>query len=153
MPKNIIRYIRQINSDEHGKPVSEIGQLLKYIAYGNPDAARIMLLKNPRLLLQAGDVNAPSGDLICRVSPYELALCIGDHHPDMIPMIAAFFTHMEGGDEERKRQYGRYKNDIDNMLTQKPYDFSWIIQVIKASPRDEVIAALNKNIEYGGPTL
>jgi hypothetical protein len=152
LPKNIIHYIRQINSDENGEPVSEIGRLLKYIAYGNPAAAEKMLKKNPRLLLQAGDVVAPSGDLICRVSPYELALCIGDHHPDMIPMIAAFFAHpsIEGGEAERKIQYARYKNDIDNMLKQKPYDFSWIIEIIKASTPDEVTAALNKDIEYGG---
>ena len=152
LPKNIIRYIHQINSDDHDKPVSEIGLLLRCIAYGNPAAAEIMLKKNPRLLLQAGDVIAPSGDLICRVSPYELALCIGDHHHDMIPMIAAFFTHpsIEGGEAERKIQYARYKNDIDNILKQKPYDFSWIIEIIKNSTADEVTAALTKNIEYGG---
>jgi hypothetical protein len=152
LPKNIIRYIRQINSDENGEPVSEIGQLLKYIADGNPVAARKMLENNPRLLFQAGDVIAPSGDLICRVSPYELALCIGDHHPDMIPMIAAFFVHpsIKGGEAERQLQYARYQDDIDNMLNQKPYDFSWMIEVIKASTPDEVIAALYKDIEHGG---
>lgn len=121
-------------------PASDIAKLLHEVAYGNPAAVIAMLDKNPRLLLEAGNVMDPAGNSILRVTPYECALGAGDD--DMAATIGEYFAKLEDGEKERTRQYARYEAPIANMLKQPAYDFSALLQIIKDSPATAVTAAL-----------
>ena len=56
-------------------------------------------------------------------------------------------THtIDHGEQQRIRQYERYRTHIDKMLTQNPYDLSQLIELIKKAPPEQVIALLKKDI-------
>jgi hypothetical protein len=116
---------------------------LHHAAYARKEDVTIlidMLQANPRLLLQRGDVITPGGDEIRRVTIYELLLGAGD--PELAEKVQAYFDD----DQERMRQYERYRPHIEGMLTQKPYNLSPLIELIKKASPEEVKALLNKDM-------
>jgi len=137
-----MKYISRLTDAEYDAQ-SEIGQLLHHVAWGNLDGVTAILAKSPRLLLEAGDVEDPAGNIIRRVTPYECALGAGDD--EMAATIGQYFTNvaLEDGEKERSRQYARYQPHINNMLTQPAYDFSALLEMIKESSAKDVQAALD----------
>ena len=140
-----IELIQEI-SDYGQDPNSDIANALHHAAYARKEdveALLIMLDKNPRLLLQAGNVTTPGGDEIRRVTLYEFLLGAGDY--ELAEKVQAYFEKIEHGSQERIRQYERYRQHIEGMLTQKPYDLSPLIELIKKASPEEVNALLNKD--------
>jgi hypothetical protein len=103
-----------------------------------------MLDENPSLLLQSGNVKTPGGDEWNQVTIYEFLLGAGDYQ--LVKLVQDYFAKIEGGEEERVRQYERYRPHMEDMLTQKPYDLSPIIELIKKAPAKEIKALLNKDM-------
>ena len=66
LPKEVTDYI--IHGVPAFDPKSDVAKLLQYVAYGDPVKVKEMLDTNPRLLIEAGNVVAPSGDTILRVT-------------------------------------------------------------------------------------
>jgi hypothetical protein len=126
-------------------PRSDISTLLYHIANAHLLCAEAMLELNPRLVLQAGNVVTPSGLKVVRTTPLECALGAGD--PEMVRMIEPHFEsdRIEGGAIVREEQYARYRPHIENMLKQKPYDFTLLLTTIKEASSRDVSAALNNN--------
>ena len=135
------------------KEYSPIAKALHHAAYARQEdvTALLALLKaNPNLLLQTGNVKTPGGDEVPCVTIYEFLLGAGDY--ELAKMVQDYFAEIEGGEEERIRQYERYKPHIDNLLNQKPYDLSPLIELIKKATPDEIQALLNKD-RSGGTEL
>ena len=147
-PKDIRKLIAEISSATFD-PQSDIARLLHHIAYGNLVAAELMLEANPRLVLQAGHTETPSGLKVLHTTPLECALGAGD--PEMAKMIEAYFDskQIKGGAEVREQQYARYRPHIKNLLSQKPYDFTLLIETLIAATPKDVTAALNRNTHHG----
>ena len=128
---------------------SDIANLLRHIAYGDLVAAKAMLETNPRLVLQAGRTETPSGLKVLHTTPLECALGAGD--PEMAKMIAPYFDKFHGGETVREEQYAHYRQHIEDMLNPEknlPYDFTFLIATLmKAQPAD-VTAALNRDMTH-----
>lgn len=134
------------------KESSPIAKALHHAAYARQEdvTALLALLKNPNLLLQTGNVKTPGGHEIREVTIYEFLLGAGDY--ELAKMVQDYFAKIDGGEEERIRQYERYKPHIDNLLNQKPYDLSPLIELIKKAKPDEIKTLLNKD-RSGGTDL
>lgn len=135
LPKPLIHIISTINY----KPNSEIAQLLHSVAHGDFKSVKCILEINPRLLLEAGDVTDPAGNIIKRVTPYECALSVGD--PGMANAIHEFFSKIEGldGGKEQVRQYASYQHSINHMSNQQAdFDFNRLFQIIKDSSSQDI---------------
>lgn len=148
--RKVIRYFYYKNYGANGEnplPASEINRVLHFIAAGDPVNAIAMLTANPDLLAQSGYVIAQTGDLIWDVKPLECALSLGDHHPDMIPHMLPLFDCIEEGAAEKQDQFAKYKDAIENIGKEKPYDFQWIFDIIlqRETDPDAVTAALAKD--------
>ena len=140
-----IELIKEISDCED--PNSEIASALKHAAYARKedvDALLALLDKNPNLLLQAGNVQTPGGDEIKRVTLYEFLLGAGDYQ--LAGIIQAYFDTIDHGEQERIRQYERYRPHIEGMLTQEPYDLVPLIELIKKATPEQVKALLNKDM-------
>jgi hypothetical protein len=127
-------------------PQSDIARLLRHIAYGNLVAAKAMLEADPRLVLQAGDTETPSGLKVLHTTPLECALGAGD--PEMAKMIEPYFEakEIDGGATVREEQYAHYRQHIEDMLNPEknpPYDFTLLIETLMAAQPEDVTAALN----------
>jgi hypothetical protein len=130
-------------------PNSDIAIALRLAADGEERAIKeliAMLDRNPRLLLQAGNVMTRGGLYVKRVTLYEFFLGAGD--PDAAARIAPNFDKIEGGAGQRDRQYARYKPYIDGMLAQTPYDLRPLIEIIKSSSPADVTAILNNDMTH-----
>ena len=103
-----------------------------------------MLETNPRLLLQAGNVKTPGGDEIRRVTLYEFLLGAGDY--ELAKIVQGYFSKITNGEQDRIRQYERYRPHIEGMLTQEPYDLVPLIELIKKASPVEITALLNKDM-------
>lgn len=146
LPKELIEEIT-LHSYYNQSPESDIAMALHYAAYAREEeVAKLVALleKNPRLLLEAGDVKTPGGDEIPCVTLYEFLLGAGDG--ELAHLMHPFFEKIDGGEEERLRQYERYKSYIDGMLTQQPYDLTSLIELIKQATPQEITALLNKDM-------
>lgn len=145
LPKEIINIIINVGYDPN--PDSEIGQALHCAAYARQqdvETLLAMLTENPFLLLQAGDVKTPGGDLIKRVKIYEY--CLGAADYELAKMVQTHFAGIPNGEQERSSQYELYKSHIENMLTQKPYDLTNLIDFIKTASSKDVQALLNNDL-------
>lgn len=141
-----IELIQEI-SDYGQDPNSDIAKALHHAAYARKEdveALLTMLDKNPRLLLQAGNVTTPGGDEIRRVTLYEFLLGAGDY--ELAGIVQVYFDKIVHGEQERIRQYERYRPHIEGMLTQKPYDLEPLIELIKKATPEQVRALLNKDM-------
>jgi hypothetical protein len=145
LPKEITDLIIHLGDDAYDSD-GDIAKLLHYVAYGEPVMVKQLLEKNNRLLFEAGDAVAPSGDILLRVTPYECALAAGDH--DMAGIIKPYFSNIGKGEEEEVRQYGRYKPFIEGMLTQKYYNLNELLNILFESNSDDVTAALECDMNY-----
>lgn len=150
LPKEMCGYGMANVSHDSG---SEIAELLKHIIAGTHlHLIRGMLWKNPRLVLEAGDVTTSAGLLVKRTTPLECALGAGS--PEISEMIHDAFERIrdekdsivEGAIKVRNEQYARYRKHIEGMLNYKPYDFTWLLEVIKASHPEDITAALNNDM-------
>ena len=101
-----------------------------------------MLDKNPRLLLESGNVITRSDLIVENVTVYEFLLGAGDS--DLSEQVATYFTKFEGGDDARIKQEEKYRPYIEGMLKQEPYGLTGLINIIKQASPAEVQAALNK---------
>ncbi|MBN9231419.1 MAG: hypothetical protein J0I93_11280 [Legionella sp.] len=141
-----IELIKEIS--EYGQsPNSDIATALKYAAYARKedvDALKKMLDANPRLLLEAGNVQTPGGDEIRHATLYEFLLGAGDD--ELAGIVQGYFAKLDNGGQERVRQYERYKPHIEGMLTQKPYGLSPLIELIKKATPEQVTALINKDM-------
>lgn len=143
LPIEIIKNI----SDYGQNPNSEIATALNYAAYARKEDVEtllVMLDENPGLLLQAGNVQTPGGDEIKRVTVYEFLLGTGDY--ELAGIVQKYFANITNGEQERIRQYERYRPHIEGMLTQKPYDLLPLIELIKKAPSEQVAALLDKDM-------
>lgn len=143
LPIEIIEEISEYGQD----PNSEIAKALTHVAYARKedvDELKKMLDANPGLLLLSGNVQTPGGDEIRRVTLYEFLLGAGDD--ELAGIVQGYFTKLDNGEQERVRQYERYKPHIEGMLTQKPYDLSPLIELIKKATPEQVTALLNKDM-------
>lgn len=135
--------IRDIIEWENG----DIAQALQYAAYARKEdvAALLKMLEaDPNLLLDAGHVKTPGGDEIRNVTIYELVLGTGDY--ELAKMVQPYFSNINDGEQQRIRQYERYKPHIEGMLEQKPYDLIPLIDLIKQASAEDVTALLNKDM-------
>jgi hypothetical protein len=135
--------IREIIEWENG----DIAQALQYAAYARKEdvAALLKMLEaDPNLLLDAGYVKTPGGDEIRNVTIYELVLGAGDY--ELAKMVQPYFSNINDGEQQRIRQYERYKPHIEGMLEQKPYDLTPLIDLIKQASAEDVTALLNKDM-------
>ncbi|HHM2298112.1 TPA: hypothetical protein ACT9K7_001815 [Legionella pneumophila] len=143
LPLEIIREI----SDFGQNPNSDIAKALHHAAYARQEdvkALLAMLDKNPSLLLQASNVTTPGGDEWKRVTIYEFLLGAGDY--ELAKQVQEYFSKIEQGEQQRIAQYERYKPHIEGMLTQKPYDLSPLIELIKKATPEQVAALLKKDM-------
>ncbi len=99
---------------------------------------------DPRLLLEAGNVKTPGGDEVRRVTLYEFLLGTGDY--ELAEKVELYFAIIKDGAQERRRQYQRYRPHIEGLLNQKPYDLSFLIDLIKKASPEEIRALLNKDM-------
>lgn len=126
-----------------------LDKALYYAAYAREKDIAVllaMLEANPQLLLKAGDVITPGGLDVRGVTIYECLLGAGDL--DLAMKVEPFFEKIENGENERKRQYERYRPHIEGMLRQKPDDLMWLFDVIKKSSAEEVAAELARGDKY-----
>ncbi len=140
-----IPLIQKISAYGQG-PDSAITKALHYVAYAQREdkAAFLSLLDaNPRLLLEACDVKTPGGDEVKRVTPYEFLLGAGDY--ELAEKVEAYFAKIKDGAQERRRQYERYRPHIEGLLNQKPYDLSFLIDLIRKASPEEITSLLNKD--------
>ncbi len=110
------------------------------------DTLLAMLEANPRLLLKAGNVITPGGLDVRGVTIYEFLLGAGD--PNLAKRVEPFFEKLENGQNERTRQFERYRPHIDAMLTQEPDDLKCLFDIIKQSSADDVAAELATGDQY-----
>jgi hypothetical protein len=128
-------------------PNSDIAKALHHAAYARKEDVEALLAlldENPSLLLQSGNVKTPGGDEWNQVTIYEFLLGAGDY--ELAKLVQDYFAKIEGGEEERLRQYERYRPHIEGMLTQTPYDLSSLFELIKAAPPEEIKALLNNDL-------
>ena len=144
LPEEMFQHIIGVNNFSQDAN-SEIAKALHHAAFAQEDNIKIliaMLEANPQLLLTAGNVITRGGLDVRRVTPYEFALGAGD--ADLAKRIEPYFAEIENGENERLRQYERYRPHIERILTPPDYDLSNLIKIIKNSSPEEVMAALNK---------
>ena len=132
-------------------PQSDIAKLLRHIACGNLVAAKAMLEVDPRLVLQAGCTETPSGLKLLHTTPLECALGAGD--PEMAKMIEPYFDakQIKGGAMVRDEQYAHYRQLIEDMLNPEknpPYDFTLLIEALMAATEEDMSAALNHDTTH-----
>lgn len=155
LPEEIIDYIGQVSQD----PNSDIAKALHHAAYASQEdvnALIAMLEKNPRLLLEAGNVVTPGGLDVRRVTIYECLLGAGD--PEFAKMVEPYFEKILDnnepiGEEERKHQYERYRPHIEALAKeveskQSAFDLNPLFDCIKQSSPEDIRAALNKDMQY-----
>ena len=143
LPLELIRELCDYGQD----PNSDIAKALHHAAYARQkDVATLidMLETNPRLVLLAGNVQTPGGDEVRRVTLYEFLLGAGDY--ELAGIVQGYFNKIDQGEQERIRQYERYRPHIEGMLTQKPYDLLPLIELIKKATPEQVKALLNKDM-------
>lgn len=143
LPDDLIREI----SDHGQAPNTGIATALKYAAYARKEDVKALLVlldEDPSLLLQAGNVQTPGGDEVRRVTLYEFLLGAGDF--ELAGIVQSYFANIDNGEQERIRQYERYRPHIESMLTQKPYNLGPLIQLIKDATPEQVTALLNKDM-------
>ena len=143
VPDELIQQISDYGQD----PNSEIASALHHAAYARQedvDALLGMLDENPGLLLLAGNVKTPGGNEIRRVTIYEFLLGAGDE--ELAWIVQSYFAKIDNGEQERIRQFERYRPHIDGMLTQKTDDLSPMIELIKKATPEQVTALLKKDM-------
>ncbi|HAT8858222.1 TPA: hypothetical protein JBE16_07080 [Legionella pneumophila subsp. pneumophila] len=143
LPIDIIKEISEYGQN----PSSEIAKALTLAAYARQedvDALKTMLEANPSLLFLAGNVQTPGGDEIKRVTLYEFVLGAGDD--ELAGIVQSYFAKIDNGEQEMIRQYERYRPHIEGILTQKPYDLSPLIELIKKATPEQVTALLHKDM-------
>ena len=144
LPDELICHISDFGQDSK----SDITKALRHAAYARKDdIAKVveMVKANPRIPFEAGNVVTPGGLDLRRVTLYEFFLGAGD--PDAAQQIEPYFAKIENGENERVRQYERYRPHIEGMLTQTPYNIASIIDIIKRASADDVTAMLNKDMK------
>ena len=140
LPMDVIREISAHSLNLN----TDIEQALHHAAYArleDVDALLSMLDKNPRLLLQRGDVQTPGGDVHKRITIYEFLLGDGDY--ELALKVKAYFDKIDNGELIRSRQEEPYRPLIEGMLTQKPYDLTPLIELIKEASPETITALLN----------
>lgn len=143
--------VEQIGCSEPAEG-SEINQALKHAANATKeDVAALlkMLDEDPELLLEAGNVMTPGGLDCRRVTIYEFCLGAGD--PELAAEVQKRFAMLPDpakGEAERQRQYDLYKPHIDNMLKQKPYDFTELLNALKNASAEDVKALRNGDMTH-----
>jgi hypothetical protein len=150
LPDELIYNISDFGQD----PNSEINIALRLAASGlEKDIATLveMVKANPRLLLQAGNVVNRGGFDARRKTLYEFFLGEGD--PASAKRIEFGFAEIPNGENERIRQYERYKPHIEKLAKQielkKPaFDLKPLIDIIKKSSPADITAALNKDMKH-----
>lgn len=97
------------------------------------------------LLRQAGDVMTRGGQDVKCTTLLECAIGAGD--PDMVAMIKPYFLIYSGDEKALEDQLEAYRPCLQAIENEKPYDLTLLLEVIKASPSEEVTAALNKQYD------
>lgn len=150
LPRDVSHYLSSVCYS----PNSDIATLLKFIAYGDLPNVKLMLDANPKLVLDAGDVMTPSGVTMKRITPLELALSGG--HPDIAKLVDAAFSNINGSAEQKisyqklkNMQYERYRPHIENMLNQKPYDFTNLFAAIEKNDFEQELGKFRVYIKRG----
>jgi hypothetical protein len=147
LPNDLIRHISDINPNPNG----DINIALRHAAFGTKEDIAIvveMIKKNPRLLLQAGHVRTRGGIPVIRTTLYEFFLGEGD--PASAKQIEFGFANIPNGENQRIRQYERYRPHIEALAkqieTKQPaYDLRPLIEIIKNSSAADITEALNSN--------
>lgn len=150
LPDELIYYI----SDMNDNPDSDINVALRLAASAvEEDIVKLieMVKKNPRLLLQTGNVMTRGGVLVSRTALYEFFLGEGD--PLSAKRIEFGFALIPNGENERTHQYERYRPHIEAMAKQieskKPaFDLKPLFDIIKKSSPEDIAAALNKDMKH-----
>jgi hypothetical protein len=132
-------------------PNSEINKALRHAALGTKadiDELVKMVDANPGLLLQAGDDVTRGGVEVSRTTLYEFFLGEGD--PVGAKQIEFGFAKLPHGEDERIRQYERYRPHIEALAKQiesrQPvYDLRPMFEIIKNSSAADILEALNIN--------
>lgn len=131
-----------INEYVYANP--EIQKALNHAAYARAeDVAALldMLEQNPNLLLQEGYAQTPGGDEVTNVTLYEFILGAGDY--DLANNVQGYFSRIDNGEQEMRRQYERYRPHIEGMMTQEPDNLECLIELIKQATPEEISALLN----------
>lgn len=150
MPDELTCYISDFGQD----PNSEFAHALRLAASGvEKDMVKLvaMIKANPSLLLQAGNVMTRGGVFVTRITLYEFFLGEGD--PVGAKRIEFGFALIPNGENERIRQYERYRPHIEAMAKQikakqPAFDLTPLFDIIKKSSPADIAAALNKDINH-----
>jgi hypothetical protein len=142
MPYEVIRHMKYSQT-----PDQEFLGALKDVADGKLEELRVKLEKDPRLVLQAGDVVTPAGLQVQDTTLLECAIGAGEDK-EMIEMIKSYFDLLPGGEEAMESQIERYRLCIEAMQTQKPDDLTWLIEIVIKSSLADVAAELATGADY-----
>lgn len=150
LPDELICHI----SDFGQGPNSKIARALRLAASGvEEDMVKLvaMVKANPRLLLQAGNVMTRGGVFVTRTTLYEFFLGEGD--PVGAKRIEFGFALITNGENERIRQYERYRPHIKALAKQikskqPAFDLTPLLDTIKKSSPADITAALNKDMSH-----
>lgn len=150
LPDELICHISDFGQD----PNNEIHRALRLAVSGEEkDMTKLveMVNANPHLLFQAGNVITRGGVPVIRTTLYEFFLGEGD--PDGAKQIEFGFAKISNGENERLRQYERYRPHIEALAKQveskqPALDLRPLIDIIKHSSPADITAALNKNMQH-----
>jgi hypothetical protein len=150
LPNEVFGLILNMNNP----PESDINIALRHAALATKediDTVIEMIKANPRLLLQASNVVTPGGVSVMRTTLYEFFLGEGD--PDSAKQIEFGFAAIPNGDNERIRQYERYRPHIEALakqvkLKQPAFDLKPLIDLIKESRPEDIQAALKEDMNH-----
>ena len=99
------------------------------------------------MLLQRSDTATRAGLQVKYKTILECALGEGDM--ELAAIIIPYFDEFAGGPEERKRQFDPYQSCIAAIPNQQPdYDVTWLIEIIKKSPHQDILAELATGDRY-----
>ncbi|HEX4045888.1 MAG TPA: hypothetical protein VHZ76_09515 [Gammaproteobacteria bacterium] len=150
LPNGLIRHISDFGQNPNNNVNSALGHAASRIEVNIVTLVE-MVKEHPELLLQAGNVVNRGGIPATRKTLYEFFLGEGD--PTSAKRIEFGFAKILNGENERIRQYERYKLHIEALAKQieskRPsFDLKPLIDLIKKSSPADITAALNKDMKH-----
>jgi len=114
--------------------------LLSHIVKGEEAEALKMIAAKPSLLCTRAKATDYSGRSYKDVTPFQAALLC--HDSTMMLKMEPYFDKLPNGAAEKLSQFRQLFPD--GLPQQKPYDFTWIIQVFSESQDDDLEAAFRR---------
>jgi hypothetical protein len=122
---------------------------LSHAANGRYDQLKALLDTDSILVLLRGNVTTPGGLTIKNTTLLECAIGAGDlamneNSPGMAEMIMSYFEKLPGGAAALESQLEKCRICLDELVNQKAYDLTELMNIIKNASDRDVNAALEK---------